>query len=149
VEVTVKCASILAASSILFQCPASFKPTDENLANMASFFGRIHRPAGVRLLWEPRGSWPADVVAQLCQAHDLVHVVDPFVNETVTRGTAYYRLHGITGTRHVYSDAELRRLREMLPPVGETYVMFNNIPRADDARRFGELLGRGLIGMEA
>ena len=146
-NVTLKCASLLAASSILFQCPASFKPTAENIANMGSFFGRITRPKDVKLLWEPRGPWPADVVAQLCHAHDLVHVVDPFVNETVTQGMTYYRLHGITGARHVYSDAELRRLREMIPSVGETYVMFNNLPRAEDARRFGNLLGVGLVGM--
>ena len=34
----------------------------------------------------------------------------------------------------------------MVPAAGETYVMFNNIPRADDARRFGRLLGEGLAG---
>jgi uncharacterized protein YecE (DUF72 family) len=45
----------------------------------------------------------------------------------------------------VYSDDELRRLRAMVPAMGETYVMFNNIPRADDARRFGEVLGEGLV----
>jgi uncharacterized protein YecE (DUF72 family) len=53
-------------------------------------------------------------------------------------------LHGITGSRHVYADDELRRLRDMLPAEGEAYVMFNNIPRADDARRFGRLIGQGL-----
>jgi uncharacterized protein YecE (DUF72 family) len=42
----------------------------------------------------------------------------------------------------VYTDAELERLRDMLPPDGETYVMFNNIPRAADAVRFGAMLKR-------
>jgi hypothetical protein len=32
----------------------------------------------------------------------------------------------------------------MVPPVGDTFVLFNNIPRAGDARRFGELIGQGL-----
>ena len=141
---TVDAAALLGASAILFQCPASFRPTDENVANMRSFFRRIDRPPNVRLLWEPRGPWRADVVAALCADHELVHVVDPFVNPTVTRGVTYYRLHGITGSRHVYSDDELLRLRDMVPADGETYVMFNNIPRADDARRFGRLLGEGL-----
>ena len=145
-RVTVKCADVLSASSILFQCPASFKPTDENVRNMAAFFGRIERPAGVRLMWEPRGPWPADVVRGVCEDCKLVHVVDPFVNEPLTRGVTYFRLHGITGARHVYSDDELRQLRAMLPASGEAYVMFNNIPRADDARRFGALLGEGLAG---
>ena len=149
-RVTLRCADILRASSILFQCPASFRPTDDNLANFDAFFHRIPRPPRVRLLFEPRGpSWPADVCAALCAAHDLVHVVDPFVNATVTRGpraaVTYYRLHGITGSRHVYTDPELRRLRDMVPKSGETYVLFNNIPRANDARRFGHLLGQGLL----
>jgi uncharacterized protein YecE (DUF72 family) len=143
-RVTRECAGIVNASSILFQCPASFKPTDQNVANLDAFFRRIDRPPGVRLLWEPRGPWPADVVASLCAAHGLVHVVDPFVTDTVTRGVTYFRLHGITGARHVYTDDELFRLRDKVPPDGETYVMFNNIPRADDARRFGRLLGEGL-----
>ena len=146
-RVTLACAATLRATAVLFQCPASFRPTDENVANFEAFFRRIDRPAGVRLLWEPRGpSWPAEVVAPLCAAHGLTHVVDPFVNRTVTgSGLTYYRLHGITGSRHVYSDDELARLRDMVPDAGETYVMFNNIPRADDARRFGGLLGEGLV----
>ncbi|MDB5295072.1 MAG: hypothetical protein JWO31_1055 [Phycisphaerales bacterium] len=143
-RVTAACAATLGATAILFQCPASFRPTDENAANLGSFFRRIDRPPGVRLLWEPRGPWPADVVASLCAAHGLTHVVDPFVGPTVTAGLTYYRLHGVTGSRHVYSDDELRRLRDMLPAAGDAYVMFNNIPRADDARRFGRLLGAGL-----
>jgi len=143
-RVTVDCARILRASAILFQSPASFRPTDEHVANLESFFGRVDRPAGIRLLWEPRGPWPSELVASICVSCDLVHVVDPFVNKPVTRGITYYRLHGITGSRHVYSDGELLRLREMVPPVGDTFVLFNNIPRAGDARRFGELIGQGL-----
>jgi uncharacterized protein YecE (DUF72 family) len=141
---TVACAATLGATAILFQCPASFRPTDENAARMDAFFARIDRPAGVRLLWEPRGPWPPELVASLSAAHGLVHVVDPFVNATVTTGVTYFRLHGITGSRHVYADHELARLREMVPASGETYVMFNNIPRAADARRFGNLLGEGM-----
>jgi uncharacterized protein YecE (DUF72 family) len=51
----------------------------------------------------------------------------------------YFRLHGITGARHVYTDGELRRLASMTPP--GAYVMFNNIPRVRDAKRFSALLG--------
>ena len=145
-SVTARCAAILGASSILFQCPASFRPTDPNVANIESFFKRIDRPKGIRLLWEPRGAWPADLVASVCRESGLVHVVDPFVNETVTRGVTYYRLHGITGSRHVYTDEELARLRDMISKTGETYVMFNNIPRAEDARRFRRLMGEESVG---
>ena len=144
-RVTVACAKLVGATAILFQCPASFRPTDENVARMEGFFRRINRPAGVRLLWEPRGPWPPKLVESLCAAHELVHVVDPFVTSTVTQGVTYFRLHGVTGSRHVYTDEELARLKDMVPLTGETYVMFNNIPRAADARRFGEMLGAGLV----
>jgi uncharacterized protein YecE (DUF72 family) len=143
-RVTAASAKFLSASAIVFQCPASFKPTAENMANMQSFFGRIDRPTGVRLMWEPRGPWPEDVVRSLCASCGLVHVVDPFVSKAVTSGITYYRLHGITGSRHVYSDEELLRLRDMVPSTGEIYVLFNNIPRAADALRFGQVLREGI-----
>lgn len=143
-RVTAECSKLLQASAIVFQCPASFKPTAENVANMQSFFNRMDRPDGVRLLWEPRGVWPDDVIQSVCSSCDLIHVVDPFVNKTVTQGTIYYRLHGITGSRHVYSDEELLQLQGMIPPTGDCYVLFNNIPRVADALRFGNLLAEGL-----
>jgi hypothetical protein len=108
-HVTAACAAALGASGILFQCPAGFRPTDENAASLASFFRRIDRPQGARLLWQRRGPWPPDLVASLCAAHALTHVVDPSVSGTVTAGgVTYYRLHGVTGSRHVYTDDELR-----------------------------------------
>ena len=138
-ERTLECAALLRATAILLQCPRSFRPTDENVARLRAFLETVERPEGVRLLWEPRGPWPPELVRALCGDLGLVHVVDPFVSETVTPEQAYFRLHGITGARHVYTDDELRELAGMLPP-GEPYVMFNNIPRVGDARRFRALL---------
>jgi uncharacterized protein YecE (DUF72 family) len=140
-RVTLACARILSATAILFQCPASFRATDENEARMRAFFARIQRPPKVRLLWEPRGPWPEERVARICADLGLTHVVDPFVNRTVTTGLTYFRLHGVTGARHVYTDDELRQLLDFLPEDGETYVMFNNMPRVGDAQRFLALLG--------
>ena len=145
---TLECARILRATAILFQCPASFRPTPENTDRMRAFFGTIDRPAGVRLLWEPRGDWPSEVVLALCAELALVHAVDPFVTTTVTPDEPYFRLHGIGGARHVYSDAELESLRDMIPPGSgaPAYVLFNNLPRIDDARRFRALLARSPDG---
>ena len=96
------------------------------------------------MLWEPRGLWTAEVVATLCRDLGLVHVVDPFVSTTVTPEQTYLRLHGITGARHVYTDAELDQLACMLPvaPDQPAYVLFNNLPRVEDARRFRASLER-------
>lgn len=138
---TLDCVALLRATAVLLQCPSSFRPTDENVAAMRAFFGEMERPDGVRMLWEPRGAWPAEVVRELCHDLGLVHVVDPFVSETLTPEQTYFRLHGISGARHVYSDEELDRLAAMLPSGAvdaPAYVLFNNLPRVGDARRFLE-----------
>jgi uncharacterized protein YecE (DUF72 family) len=132
-------ARILRATAILFQCPASFRATPENVAQMTRFFAAIERPGGVRLLWEPRGPWPDDEIAGLCRELDLTHVVDPFLRRSVTGGLTYWRLHGRGSHYTSYTDAELATLKAELPPSGETYAMFNNIPRVGDARRFAKL----------
>lgn len=139
-ETTRAAAEILRATAILFQCPPSFKPTDENIANMRRFFGKIERPAGVRLLWEPRGKWPDEVVATICTDLSLVHTVDPFVRPSLTPNEIYWRLHGIKSHYAKYTDEELRQLIDWLPEGSEPYVMFNNIPRVGDSQRFRELL---------
>jgi uncharacterized protein YecE (DUF72 family) len=139
---TLDCVALLRATAILLQCPAWFRPTGDNIDRMRTFFRTVERPAGVRLLWEPRGPWPPDVVATLCTDLDLVHVVDPLVSTTVTPEQTYFRLHGTTGARHVYTDAELAQLADMLPAARRVppYVLFNNLPRVGDARRFRSVL---------
>ena len=144
-ERTLDCAKLLRASTLLFQCPASFGPTPENVERLRQFVTHVARPrcpAGLRLAWEPRGdAWTrhADLATELCQSLGLVYVVDPFVDVIrSTGGPVYLRLHGVSGARHVYTDEELGRLARMLPP--DAYVLFNNIPRVKDARRFLALL---------
>src|SRR3712207_8061963 len=92
------------------------------------------------------GQWPSDVVGDLCRELGLVHAVDPFVTETLTPERTYFRLHGVTGARHVYTDDELRRLRAMLSEhAQDAYVLFNNIPRVIDAERFRTQIGRAHV----
>jgi len=139
-EKSLDCAKLLRATAILFQCPASFRPEEENVANMRTFFAKIARPKNVRLLWEPRGKWPDALILDLCRELELTHVVDPFDRDTVTPELTYWRLHGIGNHYHVYTDEELRTLRSRVPTDAETYVMFNNIPRVGDAERFRALV---------
>lgn len=140
------CASVLSATALLFQCPASFTPEPDNVEKMRRFFERIERPKR-RLLWEPRGpKWVAkrELALALCRDLELVHVVDPFVTEPEPGHPVYWRLHGIDGARHSYTDEQLRRLHRMLPQVAPkepAYVMFNNLPRVGDAQRFQLLSG--------
>jgi uncharacterized protein YecE (DUF72 family) len=137
---TLECARLLRASAVLLQCPRSFRATPRNADLMRQFFAVVPRPQGVRILWEPRGPWPPELVLELCRELDLVHVVDPSVATTVTPEQTYLRLHGVTGARHVYSDAELAAIAATLPETGTAYVMFNNLPRIGDARRFRAML---------
>ena len=63
-EVTRACARALAARTILFQCPASFKQTKENISNLEKFFGNINRENSgeqFSFCWEPRGDWEPGV----------------------------------------------------------------------------------------
>ena len=140
-EKTRKIAEILQAAVVVFQCPASFKPTDENIENLRQFFRAVGEQ-DFALAWEPRGEWPEDVIKELCTELGLVHIVDPFVAKPLAGRIVYFRLHGIGGYRYKYSDEELGRLFEMCPKRKRAYVMFNNVYMAEDAERFMELLGR-------
>ena len=132
----------LDARVVLFQCPASFRPEPENIANLRRFFAQAARD-GRRFAWEPRGAWPAETVAQLCRELDLVHCVNPLVAETVTEGFAYFRLHGVTGYGYRHSDADLARLLEICRGFEEAWVLFNNVAMVEDAERFRAFAGEG------
>jgi uncharacterized protein YecE (DUF72 family) len=142
-EVTREAAEALAAEAVLFQCPATFRPTEENVRHLRAFFSGIRRD-GRLLAWEPRGAWPDDLVARLCSELELVHAVDPWLRSPAApQPVRYFRLHGGPGYRHTYTDAELRRLaaEARAPGARRTYVFFNNRTMAEDAARLAALLG--------
>ncbi|RKZ23398.1 DUF72 domain-containing protein [bacterium] len=132
-----ECAEALGANIILFQPPASFKPTDENKKNMVEFFSNIER-GGFNLLWEPRGAWKREEIEEMLDKCSLSHVVDPFKDKRIKGEIPYYRLHGKGGYRYRYTDEELKELKGMLEP--DAYVLFNNTNMWEDAIRFMEIL---------
>lgn len=138
-DTTLQMARLLTADKVILQCPASFAPTTENMDRMREFFSHIDR-AGVTCIWEPRGKWQDNEIAELCRDLDLVHCVDPFKAKSVTVGLRYYRLHGITGYRHQYSGDELRDLLQHRVKDAATYYLFNNVTMYRDASGFKELL---------
>jgi uncharacterized protein YecE (DUF72 family) len=139
-EETLACAKILRATKIVFQCPASFRPTDENVANLRGFFGRIAAGPGMRFLWEPRGNWPEATVRGICEELDLTHVVDAVRARTTTTGFAYFRV-GAAGQRNAYTDGQLSGLARTAARFDTACVLFNHMPRVPDGRRFQSLLG--------
>ncbi len=92
-DITRDCAKALNARTVLFQCPAKFAPTKQNIKHLEKFFTKIERD-GLNLCWEPRGDWSDDTIRGICETHDLWHTVDPFSRATVTPDRCYFRLHG-------------------------------------------------------
>jgi uncharacterized protein YecE (DUF72 family) len=139
-ETTLECAKALRAKTILFQCPASFKPYSENIENLKKFFSSIKR-GKLNFAWEPRGDgWGEKIVGEICEELDLRHVVDPFERATVTPGKCYYRLHGRGGWRYKYEPDELAELAAMMPKNKTSYVFFNNIYMTEDALEFQKII---------
>ena len=134
-ETTFACADALGARTILFQCPAKFTQTKENIANLRRFFKKAKR-GDRNFAWEPRGPWEDKVVKKICDDLGLWHCVDPFVRRTVTPDRCYFRLHGIGGWRYRYEDGELEELISLLPEENDSYVFFNNNVMTEDAIRF-------------
>ncbi len=143
---------ILKAKICIFQTPATFKATDENIGNLKKFFTGIDR-ANLILCWEPRGSsWTKDIVSKICRELDLVHVTDPFSELPVhVSEIAYFRLHGCPPGKRMYvykySNDDLKNLHEKCEHVAEkvdrVYVMFNNINMLEDAVRFSKYISEG------
>lgn len=139
-DATLACATALRAKIILFQCPASFKPYEENLANLENFFSSIER-GNLDFALEPRGAdWTDKIVKDVCERCDLRHVVDPFAKISVTPDKIYYRLHGRSGWRYKYEPEELEELAALLPKNKLSYVFFNNIQMTEDASVFQEIV---------
>ncbi len=138
-EKTKQFALNLKATIIVFQCPPNFTPTEENLKNMRQFFTSVDRENFI-FAWEPRGNWPKNLVKQLCDELNLIHVVDPFKDETISETIKYYRLHGIKGYNYQYTDEDLLRLIEFCSQGDKIYCLFNNVNMRNDALRFKELL---------
>ena len=123
---------------MLFQTPASFTPLAQHIEQLCAFISQARLEAGgLRLAWEPRG-WPVELAQGLCDELGLIRVVDPFRDAPPPVGLRYFRLHGVGGYGHVYTDAELEHLRRLCQ--GETWCLFNNRSMAADAQRFQRLL---------
>lgn len=125
-RITLQEAHILQAKVIVIQCPPSFRPTAENIANLARFFQNLESNP---FLWgfEPRGNWPSETVQKICEDFHLIHVVDPFYASPTAGGIRYFRLHGRSGYHYRYTQEEIEALAQKLKETQkETFCLFNN-----------------------
>ncbi len=139
-ERTVAIARILEARVVLFQSPASFGPEPENLRNLQRFFSRIERE-GFKLAWEPRGDWPSNLVARICEDWELLRCIDPSEADKADVQASYWRLHGKAGYSYRYSGDDLEELLNVLwkcASKGDAprYIFFNNIWMKENALEF-------------
>jgi uncharacterized protein YecE (DUF72 family) len=139
---TLEIAEAVCAKVVLFQCPASFQATRQNIHNLSRFFRKIG-PQAFGLAWEPRGPWPPETIHEICANHDLIYTVDPLQNKPERQPRLYWRLHGKGSYSYRYSDTELIHLRHLLcdnGPYESACIFFNNVTMKEDAQRFRLLL---------
>jgi len=135
---TKEIAQAVRARIILFQCPASFVASGENIDHMRKFFQSLARDE-LLFAWEPRGEWSREAIISLCQELNLIHCTNPLEMMPLYGAINYLRLHGGPGYRHRYTDEELEHLRQIIGDK-ESYILFNNITMYDDGLRFIKLL---------
>ena len=147
-EKTKEIAEILRADKIIFQTPASFKMTKENLERIDSFFNSIG--GNFTFIWEPRdySDKLMGLFVEIIDKHGIVHCVDPFISEPALKtNPTYFRLHGAYKGKKIvysytYSDGELSQLREKMKKYPNPYVMFNNKTMFQDALRLKSLASK-------
>ncbi|MEM4114361.1 MAG: DUF72 domain-containing protein [Candidatus Micrarchaeaceae archaeon] len=138
-------AKSLDAEKLLFQTPASFAYSHENLAEVKKFFRKV--PSNYTAIWEPRGTWLTEgenALVDLCESEGIILCTDPLRSKpNISQRFYYYRLHGF-GKRMMYSykftDADLRRLKNEIKGIGNAYIMFNNTYMYEDAMRFKKMV---------
>ena len=116
--------------------------TSRHVTNITDFFGGVNR-GNFTFIWEPRGSWDREQIRGICGEVGLVHCVDPFLDAPVSGEIHYFRLHGLGGYRHRYTDADLLDLKDRWCKEKMNYFMFNNISMVEDAHRFEAFVRSG------
>lgn len=136
-EKMVEYANILGSKIIILQSPPDFSESDSNVENIRNFL-RTFSGRGLTIGWEPRGNWNKSTIRKIAEEFNIIHVVDPFKNESLYGEFKYYRLHGKGGYSYFYNNDDLLFLKKIIGK--DDYVMFNNTYMCENARTF-----RGMI----
>lgn len=148
-EHTLKIAKVLGAHVIVFQSPASFKPSPANIKNITDFFSTAD--SAYLHFWETRGAWPMNIIKDVCETAGIGHVTDPFkqLPAAFVKNVAYLRLHGSPPGKKMYAyeytGEDLATLRDKVENlanagVATIYVMFNNIAMLKNALDFCDMI---------
>lgn len=145
-ETLLKWLEAAGANAVLFQTPASFKQSEENLSRAVEYFREFReklRERGLKVIvaWEPRGWTP--LFWDLLDALGVVLAGDPEEIGYPPGDIAYLRLHGRVegrGYGREYTEEEIRRIVENLYPFQKSYIFFNNVHMLKDARKALEVI---------
>ncbi|MEM1619848.1 MAG: DUF72 domain-containing protein [Fervidicoccaceae archaeon] len=156
-QLTLEQAARVGAEVVVFQTPPSMPLTDEAKEWARLFFEEVLGLAReTAIAWEPRGPWRAEhsLLNELSKK-GVVVVTDVlrhhWHSQTLERGLAYTRLHGLGGSevnyKYKYAKEDLYRLKKLVLEASEkcerVYVLFNNIYMLDDAVALRRLLEEG------
>ncbi|MEM4663105.1 MAG: DUF72 domain-containing protein [Candidatus Diapherotrites archaeon] len=142
----------LRSTTVVFQTPPSFGPSEKNISKMKNFFEKIERDK-LTLVWEPRGEWLTQVekVKHLCDSLNLIECTDLFRKKPMSfsdEKIAYLRLHGLgkeSPYQYKFTSDDLKwlaeRVGEINKIVDKIFVMFNNFAMYEDAIEFKKVLG--------
>lgn len=142
-QITKEFAKALNANIIVFQCPASFTPSHENIKNIKSFFNKIERE-GLILIWETRGQWTIDQIEKICKELRLYPCIDIFNSAPPKGDFLYLRLHGKKGYRYIYTYEDLNKIKEIVQIYPQSYILFNNINMYEDSLKMLNILNRNI-----
>ncbi|GAB6147852.1 DUF72 domain-containing protein [Stetteria hydrogenophila] len=149
-EATLEAAKALNARILVFQTPASFKPSRDNAAKIVRFMRELGL-SGYTLVWEPRGEWwsRGELLVEVAREAGLVICGDVLRGRIppVVEDLLYTRLHGLGGRGEVnykykYTRNDLERLRGILHELrpSRAYVLFNNVYAFEDAVAFKSMI---------
>jgi len=136
---TKEIAKALNANKIIFQCPASFVPSEENIKNLITFFKKIERENFI-FIWEPRGQWSINQIERICKDLIIYPCLDIFKQTPYKGEFLYLRLHGKSGYRYQYTNEDLIKIKEVAKNYPQSYILFNNVTMYEDSIRFKKLL---------
>ncbi len=139
---TINAARAARAAAVLMRSPADFTPTKRNKEALVVAGARFAEELpGTRAIWEPRGLWGSDELAEVAAASGFVPAFDPLADEAPQDdGEAFFRLVAPGGIRARYGEDDLIELLELALERTCTWIGFEYDGAIHDASRLAGML---------
>jgi uncharacterized protein YecE (DUF72 family) len=155
VEAMAEAVEATEAEAVVFRTPASFAPSAKNRDAMKRFFTDIAGPeafGGAVRVWEPEGLWRPDEAIRTASELGLILAVDPLARDPLEeqapalafdlpREAGYFRITGMGSSDRQIDSGDLEILAEFIEDFDRAWVVFANVAKFADARRFARAIG--------